>query len=275
MYNDIFPEYYKMPPPKIDTGMILGISNADSLCQFMFDDFETLETYTEGAQGHTVLSKYIGKKTINGLHPDESCILKCYDRYRFLETERHIYGKLDTNSVKVNVPKLYGCAKTDPPGPLNCLVLEYIKGVPLSAYLDESADPHKLGKYNLSRKDKILITNGLIDTCRQIHKNHIVHRDIKPSNIVVTTDFDIFLIDFGVSCDVDEGIGLCNGPIGSPRYRAPEVYEIIDYIANVSSDMWSLGKVILELFHDDEKAMKQLGTIINSLMSSNPDDRIL
>ncbi len=75
----------------------------------------------------------------------------------------------------------------------------------------------------------------------------IVHRDVKGRNILLTTDGEIKLTDFGVS-KIVTGATLQNKKTmaqGSPWWMAPEVVQ--DKPATFKADIWSLGITAIEL----------------------------
>lgn len=74
-------------------------------------------------------------------------------------------------------------------------------------------------------------------------KLNIIHRDIKPSNVLVSTDGDCKLCDFGVSGELHNS--LANTFVGTRSYMSPERLKGDKY--TVESDVWSLGMSLLEM----------------------------
>ncbi|MBI2568065.1 MAG: protein kinase [Candidatus Schekmanbacteria bacterium] len=89
------------------------------------------------------------------------------------------------------------------------------------------------------------------------HALGIIHRDLKPRNVLVSTDGQIKVIDFGIcKCLLPDGsAGGGSGDvfnvtregvvIGTPGYLAPET--VLDGIANESSDIYAFGVVLYEM----------------------------
>ena len=55
-----------------------------------------------------------------------------------------------------------------------------------------------------------------------LHRHNIAHRDLKPENILLDVDFNIKIIDFGLSNFVEKSI-LLETACGSPCYAPPEM----------------------------------------------------
>ena len=82
-----------------------------------------------------------------------------------------------------------------------------------------------------------------VETC---HKCGIIHGDIKLENILLSSNFNIKLIDFGFAKRIDEG--LVSSLMGTKGYAAPECFtsSIMEY-EGVPSDIFSLGVVLFLL----------------------------
>jgi len=77
------------------------------------------------------------------------------------------------------------------------------------------------------------------------HSRGVIHRDIKPSNLMLTTDSDLRLIDFGIAILADADISRIEGIAGSPSYMAPEQVQGLEITGQ--SDVYALGAVMYEL----------------------------
>jgi len=79
----------------------------------------------------------------------------------------------------------------------------------------------------------------ILNAVEYLHRLDIVHRDLKPENILLDVDFNIKLIDFGLSNYHEEGRKLSTA-CGSPCYAPPEMLSGNDYDGKIG-DVWSLG----------------------------------
>ncbi|XP_031625618.1 dual specificity mitogen-activated protein kinase kinase dSOR1-like [Contarinia nasturtii] len=74
-------------------------------------------------------------------------------------------------------------------------------------------------------------------------KHAIMHRDVKPSNILVNSNGEIKICDFGVSGQLIDS--MANSFVGTRSYMSPERLNGDHY--SVQSDIWSLGLSLIEM----------------------------
>ncbi|MCH7853070.1 MAG: protein kinase [Proteobacteria bacterium] len=145
--------------------------------------------------------------------------------------EAHMVGMLQ----HPNIMPIYDAGEEDGK---YYIVTEYIQGArTLAAYCRPD---------NLLRVDDVV---EIIYKCaKALHYSHgrgVIHRDIKPSNIMLTTDNDVRIIDFGIAIVSDSEVSRIEGIAGSPSYMSPEQVQSEDLTS--ASDIYSLGAVLYEL----------------------------
>jgi len=94
------------------------------------------------------------------------------------------------------------------------------------------------------------ISKGVLRGLAHLHKAKVIHRDIKGQNVLLTSNADVKLVDFGVSAQLDKTIGKRNTFIGTPYWMAPEVIACDQdpkKTYDSRSDIWSLGITAIEM----------------------------
>lgn len=88
----------------------------------------------------------------------------------------------------------------------------------------------------------------------QLHKNHFVHRDVRGSNILLTTEGDVKLCDFGLTKSTGSTFGKRSTCIGSPCWMAPEMFgtnttskKKNEELYGNRIDVWALGITAIEI----------------------------
>jgi serine/threonine protein kinase len=81
---------------------------------------------------------------------------------------------------------------------------------------------------------------------KYIHSANVLHRDLKPSNLLVNSNCDLAICDFGLARGISEGMGDLTGYVVTRWYRGPELLcEAPAYGSPL--DVWSVGCIFAEI----------------------------
>lgn len=114
---------------------------------------------------------------------------------------------------------------------------------------------------------------------KYIHSANVLHRDLKPSNLLLNSDCDLKICDFGLARVLDpaEGIDLSEY-VETRWYRAPEVLLCYDKYGP-AIDIWSVGCILAELIlrrplFPGQSTIDQLNLIVDVLGTPSEDDLV-
>mmetsp|Transcript_4193 Transcript_4193/g.6288 ORF Transcript_4193/g.6288 Transcript_4193/m.6288 type:complete len:459 (+) Transcript_4193:76-1452(+) len=126
------------------------------------------------------------------------------------------------------------------------IVLEFVGGGEL---FDKIANEGKLSE------DKArFYFRQLVEGLEHCHNNGVCHRDLKPENLLLDTEGNLKISDFGFSTlnigdadgDGDARAELLHTTCGTPNYVAPEVLGKDGYDGK-KADVWSIGVILYVL----------------------------
>ena len=92
----------------------------------------------------------------------------------------------------------------------------------------------------------IRLVTGICHGLAHAHENGILHRDIKPSNILLTTNAEPKIGDFGLARPIERKSEAGEMIFGTPGYTAPEVMEAPQSVDH-RADLFSVGVLLHEL----------------------------
>ena len=127
-------------------------------------------------------------------------------------------------------------------------VMECVEGTPLDEYCRNS---------ELSEKEKLELFRKICAAVSFAHQKLVVHRDLKPSNILVTSEGEPKLLDFGIAKLLNSTDGdntQTNQRVLTPAYASPE--HLRGEIVGTTSDVYSLGVILTELLGVDKKRLE-------------------
>ena len=112
-------------------------------------------------------------------------------------------------------------------------------------YIEKLSAPEHRTKPILSEEEVQNIMYMLIKGLCHIHENGIVHRDLKTENCLIDNNFNLRIIDFGLS-KVASNRESGNHIIGTKLYMAPEIFTSKGdtKVYKEPVDMWSTGIIM-------------------------------
>lgn len=121
------------------------------------------------------------------------------------------------------------------------MVMEFIDGQTLKARL---RDLKEAGQ-TMSLEEAQGIIQAVAEALEYAHKRGMVHRDVKPANILLTSEGEAVLSDFGIARMVEGTRFTMTGVVGTPDYMSPEQGQGLEI--DHRSDIYSLGVVLYEM----------------------------
>ncbi len=121
------------------------------------------------------------------------------------------------------------------------ICMEYVEGDSLKETIEKKGPlpPETVIDYAIQIAGALLMA----------HKSNLIHRDIKPQNILVTTEGEVKVTDFGIAKSLSTDITKTLNIMGTAHYISPEQArgEILDH----RTDIYSMGIVLYEMLTAD------------------------
>jgi formylglycine-generating enzyme required for sulfatase activity len=218
-----------------------------------FGNYHLLRVLGRGAQGVVYLAedvqlgRKVALKMIEGLNN-----LSRQVRDRF-QREAEITSKLQ----HPNICSIYGFGELR--GTMY-MAMQFVQGTTLADMVESARGgrtprPNPTGTISatLSGDNSVQDVLLLVErTARALHVAHevgLVHRDIKPGNIMVTTEGQPVLLDFGLAREVDttgHTLTETGQVLGTPAYMAPEQLRAVRDQIDRKTDVYALGVTLFE-----------------------------
>lgn len=164
---------------------------------------------------------------------------------------------IDSTHATSGIPTLYASNllpdtlifdQQQPQQPVSpCLVMSYYSGETLKSLLYAHA---KLPILSLQQKMTIFLHSCQV--VNRLHQCGLMHLDLKPANFIVKPNFEVVLIDFGLSdfgvsdaMAKNDSLNCKTYTAGTPAYMSPEQFR--GQPVDKFSDYYSLGVIWYEL----------------------------
>lgn len=117
------------------------------------------------------------------------------------------------------------------------IVMEYVEGVELKQKIMQN----QIGTVGQAIK----IAQQILSALDFAHQNGVVHRDIKPANIIILSNGQVKVSDFGVARLDTSDLTSAGFMVGTPNYMSPE--GLRGQKVDNRSDIYSVGLLLLEM----------------------------
>ena len=172
-----------------------------------------------------------------------------------LTREAHAAGKLS----HPNIVTIYDAGSE---GDLQYIAMEYLEGRTLESMIKRKV------KFNYR-----IIAQIIVQICAGLdyaHQQGIVHRDIKPANIMISTDYKVKVMDFGIARVDSNSMTKTGIAMGTPNYIAPE--QLKGQSVDARADLFSLGVVMYEMLLGKRPFKgESITSLIYSIINSEPE----
>lgn len=208
-------------------------SLSDTVPLGTFGDFELLREIGRGGMGVVYLArqKSLGrvvalKMILSGQWSSDAMISRFHGEARLAAGLRH------PNIIRVHeAGELHG---------QHYLVMEYIDGRSLDRLVEA-------GPIAAERAARYLAT--IAEAVAYLHRSGIVHRDLKPSNVLVDSQGQVYVTDFGLAklMDNESQLTRTGELVGTASYMSPEQAAGRTAEIGQASDIYSLGAILYHL----------------------------
>ncbi len=223
----------------IDSDALLNDSVANNDLPERIGNFQIVRILGEGGMGivyeatQDTPKRHVALKIIRHRSMHKR-IIKRFER------EADILAKLNHRSIATIYES--GVADDDRGNSTPFVSMEIVDGDPITTHCENA---------QLTTRRKIEL---ILEVCRGVSHAHqlgIIHRDLKPSNILINSQGQVKILDFGIALELgieQRTLMTQTGQLmGTLQYMAPEQVDQHQHAANKQTDVYALALISYEL----------------------------
>jgi eukaryotic-like serine/threonine-protein kinase len=198
------------------------------------------------------ISRAVAIKTIAKSSLDEGELQHLLARFRH---EAQAVGRL----AHPRIVQIYDYGEDDE---LAYIVMELVNGKSLHEHLQQHAN------YDLREVGEII--RQLLDGLGHAHGAGVVHRDVKPSNIMLNSEGQIKISDFGIAHTESSELTQHGDVLGTPHYMAPE--QFLGLQIGIPADLYAVGVIAYDLLTGTKPFVGTTATVMQQVLNERPAD---
>jgi serine/threonine-protein kinase len=219
--------------------------------------YEIKRTLGKGAMGTVyegwdpVIARRVAIKTVR--IPDASDDPETEEALARFRREAQAAGRLTH-------PNIVGVFDYGETGDIAYIVMEYVDGPSVKSLVDKQE--------RFATADTLRIMTDLLTGLQFSHARGVVHRDIKPANLMLTSDGQSKIADFGIARIESSSMTQAGTVLGTPAYMSPE--QFMGQVVDARTDIYSSGVMLYQLLTGERPFEGGMSAIMHKALNTDP-----
>ena len=156
-----------------------------------------------------------------------------------------------------NIVGVYDYGETDE---LAYIVMEFVEGRSLKSVIDQER--------RLPPAEAGTVMQQVLAGLAYSHARGVVHRDIKPANIMLTSEGQVKIADFGIARIESSSMTSVGTVMGTPAYMPPE--QFLGEAVDARSDIYAAGVMLFHLLTGERPYEGSMTSIMQKVLNPEP-----
>ncbi|MBT7253648.1 MAG: protein kinase, partial [Planctomycetaceae bacterium] len=194
---------------------------------------------------------------------DRAGALKIPRRLNMAEEEQDQFLREARAAAQLSHPNIVSVHTVGRDGDTLYIVSDFVDGVDLA---------DKITVTRFTPRQSVLLCVKVAAAIEHAHQHGVIHRDLKPSNIMLNSDNEPLVMDFGLAKrDAGEITMTYEGKLlGTPAYMPPEQARGEGHDVDGRADIYSIGVILFELLTGELPFRGSARMLLNQVIHDQP-----
>ncbi len=157
-------------------------------------------------------------------------------------------------------PNIVGVFDYGESNDLAYIVMEFVDGPSVKSLVDKQE--------RFAIADTVRLMTDLLTGLKFSHDRGVVHRDIKPANIMLSSEGQGKIADFGIARIESSSMTQAGTVLGTPAYMSPE--QFMGQVVDARTDIYSSGVVLYQLLTGERPFEGGMSAIMHKALNTEP-----